>query len=221
MKKSIKDIFLNEKLLRNISIVSIIFGVISLIISFVYHELTLIDAFERIVILLFTVLTLWSFSNLHWDVTKGAIGSLLFALLYQESYLVLGRLWGEVADFDYYLIMGVQRSLYLAAQTMSFMITIIFIINHYVIGYSNIGNWRNVVLNQVTIIFKISLYIMLLIINVFLDVPLHRQIVSGLEYIADLNIILMLICTEIQFDNFKTLKHELALKKRHKEISHE
>lgn len=218
---SLKDLFLNEKLLRDISILSVIFGMISFTLLFVYNELTLINAFERLVKLLLTILTLWSFSKVRWDITKGIMGSLLFALLYQEGYLVLGKLWGGTTDFDAYLIMGVQGSLYLAAQSMNFMMTIIIIINHFVLGYSNISNWRNVVLNQISIIFKVSLYVLLLIINGFLKMPMHQQLIAGFEYASDLNIIIMLICIEIQFDNFKSLKHDLRMAQRQKGENHE
>lgn len=218
---SLKDIFLNEKLLRDITIFSVVSGLISLVMLLIYKELTLITAFERIVKLLLTVVTLWSFSSVRWDITKGIMGSLLFALVYQESYLVLGNLWGGTTDFDFYLIMGVQGSLYLAAQSMNFMMTIIIIINHFVIGYSNISNWRNVILNQISIVFKICLYLLLLVINVFLKMPAHQQVIAGFEYASDLNIIIMLICIEIQFDNFKALKHDLRMAKKQKESSHE
>lgn len=218
---NIKDFFLNERLLRDIAVFSVLLGVISFGILFGYKDMNLLQAFERIVKLLLTALTLWSFFRVHWDATKGLMGSLLFALLFQEAYLVLGKLWGGTTDFDYYLIMGVQGSLYLAAQTMNFMMTIIIIINHFVIGYSNESDWRNVVLNQISIIFKITLYLLLLIINVFLKMPIHQQISAGLEYISDLNIIIMLICIEIQFDNYKSLKHDLLVAKRQKEVHHE
>lgn len=222
MKKiKIKTTFLSERLMRNASILSVIFGIATLVVMFVNHALTLLSAFEIIAKLLLTILTLWSFSKFRWDVTKGMIGSLLFALLYQESFLVLGQLWGSTKDFDTYLIMGVQGSLYLAAQSMSFMMTIIIIVNHFIIGYSNVGNWGNVVLNQLSIIFKIILYVSLLVINGFMDLPIHRQLAAGFEYAADLAIIIMFICVESQFDSFNAIRHELLMEKRQKEGSHE
>lgn len=217
----IKKTLLDERIMRNVSILSLILGLASFVTVFLYHDLSLQNAFERVVKLLLAILTLWSFSRCHWDVTKGIMGGLLFALLYRESNLVLGRLWGETSDFDSYLIMGVQGSLYLAVQTMSFMMTIIIIINHFVIGYSNKGNWGSVVLNQISIIFKITLYVFLMVINGLLSMPLYQQIANGLEYAADLNIIIMLICVETQLDNFKSIKHELAMDKKKKGASHE
>jgi len=218
---NIKNMFLNEKLMRNVSLLSVIFGFISLTVMFVFHELTLLKAFEIIIKQLLTLLTLWTFTRLRWDVTKGLMGSLLFALLYQESFLVLGNLWDGTSDFDLYLTMGVQGSLYLAAQSMSFMMTFIIIINHFVIGYSNIDNWKNVVLNQLTIVFKIILYISLLIINGFLSLSMCQQLSDGFQYAEDLCIIIMLICVEIQLNNFNSIMHELRMEKHHKEVSHE
>ena len=101
---NIEKAFLNEKLMRNVSIVSVIAGIISLCLMIISHEITPLLLFEKLVKILITILTLWWFTKFHWDAVKGMMGGLLFALLYQESFLVLGRLWGETSDFDAYLI---------------------------------------------------------------------------------------------------------------------
>lgn len=221
MKKiNVEEFFLDERLMRNVAILSVISGIISFITLFCFSDVELLLVFERIVKVVITLLTLWAFSKFHWDVMQGLMGALLFALLYQEGFLVLGKLWGETSDFDAYLIMGVQGSLFLAAQSMSFMMTIIIIINHFVIDYSRIGNLGNVIFNQISIIFKILLYIFLMVINVFLNQPIYAQINSGFEYLSDLCIVILVICIETQLDNFKEIKQEL-LKAKKKEGSHE
>ncbi len=217
----IEDTFLNEIVMRNVSIISAVCGLISIIILSVSHELTLLLLFEKTVKLVITLLTLWAFSRFHWDVMKGMMGGLLFCLMYQEGFLVLGQLWGETVDFDAYLIMGVQGSLYLAAQSMSFMMTIIITVNHFIIDYSRIGNFGNLIFNQISIIFKIILYISLIVINIFLNLPHQLQINAGFEYISDLAIVIMLICIESQLDSFKAIKHELLMEKMDKEGHHE
>lgn len=215
-KLNLEDKLLDEKLTRNITILSIICGLISIIILAATHNLELLLAFEKIVKITITIFTLMTFNNFRWDFTQGMMGALLFSLLYGEAFMVLGKLWGETSDFDAFLIMGVQGSLYLAAQSMSFLMTIIIILNHFVINYSRIGNYRNVIFNHVSIVFKISLYIFLLIINSFLDLPLIIQINSGFEYMSDLCIVILIICIETQLNNFKTLKQELLNKKKGK-----
>lgn len=221
MKKiNVEEIFLDERLMKNVAILSVISGIISFITLFCFSDVELLLVFERIVKVVITLLTLWAFSKFHWDVMQGLMGALLFALLYQEGFLVLGKLWGETSDFDAYLIMGVQGSLFLAAQSMSFLMTIIIIINHFVIDYSRIGNLGNVIFNQISIIFKILLYIFLMVINVFLNQPIYAQINSGFEYLSDLCIVILVICIETQLDNFKEIKQEL-LKAKKKEGSHE
>lgn len=221
MKKiNVEEFFLDERLMKNVAILSVISGIISFITLFCFSDVELLLVFERIVKVVITLLTLWAFSKFHWDVMQGLMGALLFALLYQEGFLVLGKLWGETSDFDAYLIMGVQGSLFLAAQSMSFMMTIIIIINHFVIDYSRIGNLGNVIFNQISIIFKILLYIFLMVINVFLNQPIYAQINSGFEYLSDLCIVILVICIETQLDNFKEIKQEL-LKAKKKEGSHE
>ncbi|MDO4187666.1 MAG: hypothetical protein Q4D29_01630 [Lachnospiraceae bacterium] len=217
MKKiNIEEKFLDERLMRNVSLISVACGFISLIILSVTHNLELLPAFEKIVKIVITLFTLRAFSNFHWDFMQGMMGALLFALLYQEGFLVLGKLWGETSDFDAFLIMGVQGSLYLAAQGMSFLMTIIIIINHFVIDYSRISNLANVIFNQISIIFKILLYGFLMVINGFLSQPLHIQINSGFEYMSDLCIVILIICIESQLDNFKAIRQDLLKNKKKK-----
>lgn len=214
---NIENTFLNEIVMRNVSILSAVCGLISMIILMASHELTLLLLFEKTVKIVITLLILWAFSRFHWDIMKGMMGGLLFCLMYQEGFLVLGKLWGETVDFDAYLIMGVQGSLYLAAQSMSFMMTIIITVNHFIIDYSRVGNFGNLIFNQISIIFKIILYISLIIINCFLNLPHILQINAGLEFISDLAIVIMLICIESQLDSFKAIKHELLTEKINKE----
>lgn len=215
-KINLEEKFLDEKLMKNISLLSVACGVISLVLLSVANELELLPLFEKLIKITITLLTLWAFSRFHWDVMQGLMGGLLFALLYQESFLVLGRLWGETSDFDAFLIMGVQGSLYLAAQSMSFLMTIIIVINHFIIDYSRIGNYGNVIFNQISILFKIFLYIFLMIVNVFLNQPMLIQINSGFEYLSDLCIVILVICIETQLDSFKAIKQELLRAKKNK-----
>lgn len=211
---NIEDKFLDESIMRNIAMISALCGMVSLVLLIVTDGFELLLVFEMLVKIVITLFTLWSFSKFHWDMMKGMMGALLFALLYQESFLVLGRLWGETSDFDTYLIMGVQGSLYLSAQSMSFLMTFIIIVNHFIIDYSRLGNYGNVIFNQITIIFKILLYIFLIGINMFLNQQLLTQIKSVFEYIADLCIVILVICIETQLDSFKTIKQELLQTKK-------
>lgn len=220
MKKiSLEERFLDENLMKFVALLSVICGIISLLIPFCFHEIVLLSVFEKIVKITVTLLTLWAFSKFHWDVMQGMMGALLFALLYQESFLVLGKLWGEVSDFDTFLIMGLQGSLYLSAQSMSFLMTIIIVINHFIIDYSRVGNYGNVIFNQMSIVFKIFLYVFLIIINVFLNQPMHVLVNSAFEYISDLCIVILIIFIETQLDSFKAIKQDLlrekAMRKNH------
>lgn len=210
MKKlNLEEKFLDEVVMRNIAIVSALCGLISLVLLVVSNGFELLLAFEMLVKIVITLFTLWAFSRFHWNMMQGLMGGLLFALFYQESFLVLGKLWGETSDFDTYLIMGVQGSLYLSAQSMSFLTTFIIIVNHFIINYSRRGNFGNVIFNQITIIFKILLYLFLIGINMFLNQSLFTQLQLVFEYISDLCIVILVICIETQLDNFKIIRQEL------------
>ena len=217
MKKlNLEKKFLDEIVMRNIAVISALCGLISLVLLVVSKGVELLPAFEMLVKIVITLFTLWAFSRFHWNMMQGLMGGLLFALFYQESFLVLGKLWGETSDFDTYLIMGVQGSLYLSAQSMSFLMTFIIIVNHFIINYSRRGNYGNVIFNQITIIFKILLYIFLIGINMFLKQSLFMQLQSVFEYISDLCIIILVICIETQLDNFKNIRQELLQDKKNR-----
>ena len=108
MKKlNLEKKFLDEIVMRNIAVISALCGLISLVLLVVSKGVELLPAFEMLVKIVITLFTLWAFSRFHWNMMQGLMGGLLFALFYQESFLVLGKLWGETSDFDTYLIMGV------------------------------------------------------------------------------------------------------------------
>ena len=169
--------------------------------------------FEILIKLLTTVAMYYAYRNFSWDVAKGLMGGVLFCILYQEAYLVLGQLW-SAEDFDSYLVVGVQGSIYLAAAGMSFLMTIIIAINHFLINYARHGNPENVILNRMAISFKFVVYLLLLIANSRLG--FSRQVLwrNALQYLTDMAIFLLLVAIESQFDSFKLLREELLKSKR-------
>lgn len=206
-----ESIFLNEHLMT----VECIFVVITSIASFILLRMggDSFTDFEVVVKLVTAVAMYFAFRNYNWDVAKGLMGGVLFCLMYQEAYLVLGRLWGE-EDFDTYLVAGVQGSIYLAAAGMSFLMTVIITINHFFINYAKSGNPENVVLNRMAIIFKLCVYVLLLGANSrlgFSQIILWR---NALQYLTDMAILMLIVSIESQFDSFKVLRRELLAAKR-------
>lgn len=176
-------------------------------------EMDYFALFEHIIKLVTTVAMFFAFKRFNWDVAKGLMGGVLFCLMYQEAYLVLARLWGE-EDFDVYLVVGVQGSLYLAAAGMSFLMTVIIAINHFFINYALHGNPKNVILNRTAIIFKFAVYILLLASNARLGFSSALLWRNALQYITDMAILLLIVSIESQFDSFKVLRQELLREKR-------
>lgn len=211
---SIKNLFLNEKFMKIASGIPIIGGIASILLLFFYKDITLLVLFEKIIKLGLTFALYWAFSHYHWDVMRGLMGGLLFSLMYGESFLVLGSLWGDSSYANTYLIMGVQGSLYVAAESMSFLMTIIITLNHFVMNYGKKNTWRSVIFNQIAIIFKILLFIALGIINIFLELPRHIIVNEGIEYLIDLCIIFTLICIESQLEDLKMIRRELLDEKK-------
>lgn len=143
--KKRESIFLNERFMALICILVLVTGLVSLYFSF--REGQNFEIFEWVSKLVTAIAMYLAFRFFKWDVAKGLMGGVLFCLMYQEAYRVLARLWGET-DFDAYLVVGVQGSLYLAAAGMAFLMTIIITINHFFINYFSHGNPKNVILNR-------------------------------------------------------------------------
>lgn len=206
-----ESIFLNEHLLTAACLFAVITSVISLV--FFPSEGDSFTRFEILVKLVTTVAMFFAFRYYNWDVAKGLMGGVLFCLMYQEAFLVLGKLWGE-QDFDTYLIMGVQGSLYLAAAGMSFLMTIIITVNHFIINYALHGNPENVIFNRMAILFKLAVYVLLLATNSKLGFSSAMLWKNALQYLTDIAILLLLVSIESQFDSFKVLRQELLKFKR-------
>ena len=217
MEKSKQNIFLNEKIMQGASAVTVLGGTISLIILFMVKDITLLFLFEGIIKIGITLALYWAFSHYQWDFMRGMMGGLLFALMYEEGFNVLGNLWSGKNVATQYLIMGVQGSLYVAAESMSFLMTIIIILNHFVMNYGHKNNWKNVAFNQISILYKIFLYIALAVINIFLELPRYVQITAVIGYVVDVAIIVTVICIESQLEDLKILRQELLKEKKEAE----
>ncbi len=204
--KEYKSIFLSEYLMVAACLFAVCTSIISMVIA--HSEGDSFRRFEVFMKLVTTVAMFFAFKRFSWDVAKGLMGGVLFCLMYQEAYLVLGRLWSE-EDFDTYLVVGVQGSLYLAAAGMSFLMTIIITINHFFINYAKHGNPENVILNRMAIIFKFAIYILLLVANSKLGFSSNVLWVNALQYLTDIAILLLLVSIESQLDSFKVLRQEL------------
>ncbi|WP_026657593.1 hypothetical protein [Butyrivibrio sp. AC2005] len=173
--------------------------------------------FEVIVKMVTVIMMYLAYKKFSWDVAKGIMGGVLFCLMYQEAHMVLEHLWGE-EDFDAYLVVGVQGSIYLAAAGMSFLMTIIITLNHFIINYGKNGNPGNVILNRMAIIYKIILYIVLLITNSRLGFGKVFIWENGFQYLTDIAIFLLIVSIESQLDSFKVLRQELLREKRKKAV---
>lgn len=210
MKKT-ESIFLNEHLMTAACLIVVVTSVISMLL--LPSQGDYFTGFEILVKLVITIAMYFAFRHYNWDVAKGLMGGVLFSLMYQEGYLVLGRLWGE-QDFDTYLVAGVQGSLYLAAAGMSFGMTIIIAVNHFIINYSSHGNPENVIFNHMAIMFKLSVYIFLLIVNSKLEITSLTTWENALQSVTDMAVLVLVVSIESQFDSFKVLRQELLNSKR-------
>ncbi|WP_026510866.1 MULTISPECIES: hypothetical protein [unclassified Butyrivibrio] len=216
MESEKQSIFLNEYMMTTACLFAVITSVISAVLIRPYGDK--FAMFEVLVKLVTVVCMYFAYKRYSWDVAKGMMGGVLFCLMYQEAHLVLGQLWGE-EDFDTYLVIGVQGSIYLAAAGMSFLMTIIITINHFIINYAKKGNPGNVILNRIAIIYKVVVYIILIVANSNLDFAKDILWENGLQYLTDIAIFLLIVSIESQIDSFKVLRDELLKQKKERKKS--
>ena len=209
-KKS-ESFFLSEHFMAVTCIIFLVTGLVSLYLSL--REGEAFEVFEWVSKLATAAAMYFAFRFFKWDVAKGLMGGVLFCLMYQEAYLVIARLWGE-KDFDAYLVVGVQGSIYLAAAGMAFLMTVIITVNHFFINYSSHGNPKNVILNRMALIVKFAVYILLFAANSQLGFPAATLWKNALWYFADIALLLLLVSVESQFDSFNALRQELRKLKR-------
>jgi hypothetical protein len=96
-----ESIFLNEHLMAVVCVSSVITGAASLFLLSL-QENNYLAIFGLVIKLITTATMFFAFRHYNWDVTKGLMGGVFFSLMYEEAYLVLGKLWSE-QDFDVYL----------------------------------------------------------------------------------------------------------------------
>lgn len=206
-----QSLFLNERFMAVFCLIVLVTGLVSLYFSI--REGEAFEVFELVTKLVTAAAMYQAFRFFKWDVAKGLMGGVLFCLMYQESYLVIAKLWGE-QDFDAYLVVGVQGSLYLAAAGMAFLMTVIITINHFFINYSSHGNEKNMILNRMALLVKFVVYILLFAANSQLGFPAVALWKNALWYVTDIALLLLLVSVESQFDSFNALRQELRKDKR-------
>lgn len=209
--KKNETIFLSKRFMAFTCIVVLVTGLVSLYFSI--REKETFEVFELLTKLVTAVAMYQAFRFFKWDVAKGLMGGVLFCLMHQEAYLVLARLWSE-QDFDKYLVVGVQGSLYLAAAGMAFLMTVIITINHFFINYSSHGNPKNMILNRMALLVKFAVYLLLFAANSQLGFPAAVLWKNAMWYVTDIALLLLLVSVESQFDSFNALRQELRKDKR-------
>lgn len=206
----IETLFLSERCMAVVCAFIAAMGLISFVLF--RNEMELFEIFGVLVKVVTAVMIYFAFKSYKWDAAKGLLGSVLFSLMYHEAYIVFVKLWSQ--DFDTYLVAGVWGSLYLAAAGMTLWMTLIITVNHFMVNYTLKSNPKNLMLNRISIIFKFATYILLLAANRRLGLSSSLMWKNILEYLTDIAILLLVIMTESQFDNFKKLRQELLAEKR-------
>ena len=205
------SLFLDERFMAAVCLFAAVTGCISLFLQI--RDRDYFSVFVILVKLVTAVCLFLAFHSFKWDVTKGLMGGVLFCLMYQEAHLALAQLWGA-QEFDVYLMVGVQGSIYLAAAGMSCLMTVIITVNHFFINYASQGNQKDVIFNRIAIFFKFAVYIMLLASNSRLGLSSSLLWKNALEYLTDISLLLLLVSIESQYDTFKALRKELLQMKR-------
>lgn len=204
-------IFLSERFMGVVWALMMAAGLVSL--AFCLMARDAFEIFALLVKLATATAMLLSFRSLKWDAAKGLLGGVLFCLMYQEAHLALGMLWQE-ANFDAYLTVGVQGSLFLAGAAMNLLMTVVITLDHFFINYSARGNPKNVILNRIALAFKFAVCVLLVAANSQLGFSTDLRWDHAIQYLTDIALLLLVACLEAQFDSFNALRHELRRQKR-------
>ena len=202
----LEKVFLSERFMAAACIVMAAAGIVSLVFCFMEQ-----DAFEifALLIKLVTAVTMFlAFRSYKWDAAKGLMGGVLFCLMYQDAHLALAMLWSE-QNFDAYLASGVQGSLFLAGAGMNLLMIVIITANHFFINYSTHGNPKNVLLNQIALVFKFAVCLLLMVTNSLLGFSSALRWTHSVRYLMDIALLVLVACLEAQFDSFNVLRQEL------------
>ena len=202
-----RSLYLSEYFMAAMCVVVVIASFASLYLSF--DEGDSFGTFETLTRIVMAVAIVLTFRTYKWDVTKGLLGGALFCLMYLWGYLVLGVLWAE-ESFDAYLIAGIPGSIYLAASSMSFLMIIIITVNHFFISYAKHGNQKNMMLNRIAIIFELAVCALLLASNALLNFPGEVIWKNGLQLVANIALLLLIVSVDSQFNYFKVTSYELG-----------
>lgn len=125
-------------------------------------------------------------------------------------------LWGN-ENFDQYITVGIPGSLFLSAACMSFLMTVIITINHFILNYANEGNPKNLILNRIAILFKLGAYALFLGASGSIDFTPATRWANVLRCLMGIVKIILIISIESQYGSFKVLRQELLGKTLKKE----
>ncbi|MBQ6483359.1 MAG: hypothetical protein IJI45_19820 [Anaerolineaceae bacterium] len=209
-----ESIFLNEHFMAVECGIIAAAGLISLL--FFRDGMDSYGFFALLAKLVTAVAMYFAFRSYKWDMAKGLMGGVLFSLMFDEFYQVFVTLWGN-ENFDQYITVGIPGSLFLSAACMSFLMTVLITINHFILNYASEGNPKNLILNRIAILFKLGAYALFLGTSVSIEFTSAARWVNVLRCLMGIVIIVLLVSVESQFDSFKVIRQELLGKELKKE----
>ena len=213
-KSQRESLFLNEHLMAAECAFIAAAGLVSLI--FFRDGMDSFGFFALLAKIVTAVAMYFAFRSYKWDVAKGLMGGVLFSLMFDEFYQVFVTLWGN-ENFDQYITVGIPGSLFLSAACMTFLMTVIITINHFILNYASEGNPKNLILNRIAILFKLGAYALFLGSSGSIEFTPADRWVNVLRCLMGIVIIILLISVESQFDGFKVIRQELLGKTLKKE----
>lgn len=208
-----ESIFLNERLMTAGFALIAVAGLLSIL--FLRSGMDSFEMFGVLVELLAAVAMFFSFRSYKWDAVKGLMGGVLFCLMFEDYYLVFVKLWQE-ENFVRYMTVGISGSLFLAGACMSFFMTAVITVNHYLISFAFRGNPKNVMLNRIAIMFKLIVMVIFFVGNSGAGVTSVELWAGVLRSLMDLCILVLLVSVESQLDAFNVLRQELLTAKSEK-----
>ena len=190
-----KRFFINERTALLAAVISV------LILPVIYYfgtrsgGIDLAGRYDLLMRLLLIVTLFWSLKKHKLFLMQAAVVGLLFCMLCAQSQYALGNLASR--DSETYITMGLQGFIFLAGERMILFIQSFVCISHFIIHAARKQEAIRISVNQVSILFLLTLVIVQLIIAPVLSFDPDYVLYVWTLHLDELFIFILVACAEL------------------------
>ena len=191
MKSKYRLFYFSEKTPAAAAIAAAACSVIYIILGTVSGLTGLIDYFDLIVRVLVLAALLYSYMKHNLLLMQAACIGLLFCMMYVQAYYALETLYLKSAEE--YIAMGFFGSIFVANELMILFVTLLIVVNHFIIFTVEKNSNIRIAVNQLCIIVLLVLHVFQLFVFIGLKIGLWQTICFTVFALSE---IAALICVD-------------------------